>query len=173
MQATQLCPHCGFDLPGDADECPECRVSGPVASLAARQVAGIDLPTRSVHPLGALRPTRERSVRPARRPHVAADLLAYTTLLALLTAAVWLVRLAARAVPFTLPRASIAHDGLDLAVGTLAWATAAGAALSLLAVVIGAGRAITDRVRYQGSGATSPAAPPAEHRAPPARRRRP
>ena len=62
----QLCSRCGFDIPADADVCPEC---GPddraEPSRAARQVAG----PRPAHPLGAPRcphtaPRRERA-RPA------------------------------------------------------------------------------------------------------------
>ena len=50
----ELCRRCGFDIPVGADVCPELRSrarSRP--SLAARQVAGLALPTRSVQPAPA------------------------------------------------------------------------------------------------------------------------
>lgn len=53
----ELCGQCGFDIPADAPECPKC---GPldesVPPLAARQVAGLALPTRSTRRLPGLRP---------------------------------------------------------------------------------------------------------------------
>jgi hypothetical protein len=65
----QLCSRCGFDIPPNATVCPEC---GPdvaaVPSRAARQVAGADLPTRSVWPLPHTSPARDlqpREVTPA------------------------------------------------------------------------------------------------------------
>jgi hypothetical protein len=56
----QLCGRCGFDIPAEAGACPQC---GPPAvgapPLAALQVAGDALPTRSVRPLPGARARRE------------------------------------------------------------------------------------------------------------------
>ena len=61
----ELCGQCGFDIPSDAHECPEC---GPTAErvpvLAARQVAGFALPTRSVRRVPGLHPRREPAAGP-------------------------------------------------------------------------------------------------------------
>jgi hypothetical protein len=56
----QLCRKCGFDIPPDAAVCPECGPEiAPVPSRVARQVAGADLPTRSVRRLPHTAPARE------------------------------------------------------------------------------------------------------------------
>jgi hypothetical protein len=56
----QLCSRCGFDIPADAVVCPQCGPADTAApSLAARQVAGVALPTRSVRELPTTRPRRE------------------------------------------------------------------------------------------------------------------
>lgn len=67
----ELCSRCGFDIPVDARACPSC---GPDAApaRAALQVAGLALPTRSVHRVPQLRPRRERIERPARTTRAAA-----------------------------------------------------------------------------------------------------
>lgn len=65
----QLCTRCGFHIPLGADACPECgpdRQEEP--GLAARQVAGLALPTRSVRRLPQTPPRRDpepRAVEPA------------------------------------------------------------------------------------------------------------
>lgn len=61
----EQCSRCGFHIPADADGCPECRDDlAVVPSLAARQVAGFALPTRSVQRLSSIRPRREVDERP-------------------------------------------------------------------------------------------------------------
>jgi hypothetical protein len=77
-----LCRRCGFDIPAGAPCCPGCGPELPVApSLAARQVAGLALPTRSVRPLPRTPPQRcpePREVPPAVGARAA---FAYTWLL--------------------------------------------------------------------------------------------
>ena len=163
MQATQLCHRCGYDLPGDAHDCPECQDPRPAASRAARQVAGVDPPTRSVHPLTAVRPARESPVgRPLRHPSWARDLSAFTALLGLLSAAGALVSIVAHIDRFSVQLSPIILERLDLAVVVLIGATGAAAAATLLALV---GRAVRvlGRRRHRSM-------PPGGEPAPPGRR---
>ena len=84
MAVIELCRTCGFDIPADADGCPGCeRVADP--SFAALQVAGLALPTRSVHTLPSTRPRRQPDVHPIGPAHAARSALSYTTTLTLLT----------------------------------------------------------------------------------------
>ena len=56
----QLCRRCGFDIPPEATTCPQCEPEvAPAPSRAARQVVGLDLPTRSVRRLPHTPPYRE------------------------------------------------------------------------------------------------------------------
>lgn len=57
-QVIELCGHCGFECTRGPDSCPECGGVEVRPSLAARQVAGLDLPTRSVHRLPHTPPLR-------------------------------------------------------------------------------------------------------------------
>jgi hypothetical protein len=78
----ELCNRCGFDIPVDAGACPQCGPEDTAAPpLAARQVAGVALPTRSVRRLPRTRPRRApepRAVPPAVGARTA---FAYTWLL--------------------------------------------------------------------------------------------
>jgi hypothetical protein len=78
----ELCGRCGFDIPADAHACPECGPDRPSEpSLAARQVAGLALPTRSVRRLPRTRPRRDLQP-PDVTPAVGArTIFAYTWLL--------------------------------------------------------------------------------------------
>lgn len=83
--AIELCRTCGFDIPVDASECPGCTGRSPAAPrLAARQAAGIALPTRSVHRLPTTRP-RKGPARPVGPARAARSALWFTSSLALLT----------------------------------------------------------------------------------------
>ena len=78
-QVIELCRTCGFDIPADADHCPACeRIPAPL-SLAARQVAGMALPTRSVHALPSTRPRRYREPAPIGPARAARSAFSYTT----------------------------------------------------------------------------------------------
>ena len=146
MQATQFCQRCGYDLPGGAEECPDCRGHIVEVTRAARQAAGVDLPTRSVHALPAVSPIREpRAHRPLRRPSGATDLLAFTMLLALLAAAGWLGSAVLHTDRFAMQLASITLDRIDLVVVILAWATLVATALTALALLVRALRVIGRR----------------------------
>ena len=94
-QVIELCRTCGFDIPADTDACPACEPTPP-PTLAARQVAGLALPTRSVHPLTTVAARRERAARPLGRARAARTAFSFTTTLALLTFAAagiaWLVQ---------------------------------------------------------------------------------
>jgi hypothetical protein len=94
----EVCRRCGFDIPSDADVCPECAAHpAPVPSLAALQVAGLALPTRSVRRLAHLRPRRDREPRAVSPAVGARTVFAYTWLLVVvaLVAALlaWVARL--------------------------------------------------------------------------------
>jgi len=57
-QVIELCRHCGFECTRGPASCPECGATDVPPSLAARQVAGLALPTRSVHRLPHTPPLR-------------------------------------------------------------------------------------------------------------------
>ena len=146
MRATQFCQRCGYDLPGGAEECPDCRGHIVEVTRAARQAAGLDLPTRSVHALPAVSPIREpRAPRTPRRPSRTTDLLGFTMLLALLAAAGWLGSVVMHTDRFSMQFASITLDRIDLVVNILAWATLVATALTALALLVRALRVISRR----------------------------
>jgi hypothetical protein len=93
--AIELCRTCGFDIPLDAGECPGCTGRAPTAPpLAARQAAGLALPTRSVHRLPRTRPRKDAVTRPVGPARAARSAFSFTSSLALFTlvaaAATWL-----------------------------------------------------------------------------------
>ena len=146
-QATERCERCGYDLPAGADACPGCgpaRASTP--PLAARQVAGLALPTRSVHELSTVRPVRDRHHRPVRGPSWAPDLLSVTVLLGVVTV---LARLTALVLDDGRALANVSGTlapRADDVVLALVWATLGAAVLTVLAAV---GRAVRVRRRRQ------------------------
>lgn len=94
----ELCRRCGFHIPVDADTCPECLPEREqVPSLAARQVAGLALPTRSVRRLPRTPPRRDPAPRAVTPAVGARTVFAYTWVLvvvALLGALLaWVARL--------------------------------------------------------------------------------
>src|SRR4051794_18777854 len=86
MQTLQRCGQCGFEIGEDGHACrPQPQLS-PEARRAARQVAGLDLPTRGVYGLPHADSMRERPpARPRRRPTWASDFTAFSTVLVLAT----------------------------------------------------------------------------------------
>ena len=124
------CRRCGFDIPTDAPACPSCGPArAPSVSRAARQVAGIDLPTRSEHRLPSIRPRRRRQVTEVGDANVARSAFAYASLFVLLAvlgaAAAWIA--GHESVVLDLPRGTAERIG-DLT------AIASGAALVLTAI---------------------------------------
>ena len=93
-----LCKTCGFDIPVDAADCPSCSPRTVVEPpLAALQVAGLALPTRSVRRLRSSPALRAHPVRPVGRARTARSVFSFTFVLALVTfAAAGLAWLAAR-----------------------------------------------------------------------------
>ena len=147
MQATKPCERCGYDLPMGAAECPDCRGHIVEVTRAARQVAGVDLPTRSVHALPSVDPISEpRTRRPLRHPSGAAELLSITLLLAFLTAAGRVGAVVLNTGRFETRFAAITLDRIDFVVMILAWATLTAAGLTALAFLVRAVR-VTIRKR--------------------------
>jgi hypothetical protein len=97
-QVIEACARCGFAIPTDADACPGC---GPdvrrVAPRAARQAAGLALPTRSVRALPHTRARRQRSTAAPPPADDARSAFGYAVLFVLLTVAAaalaWAVQL--------------------------------------------------------------------------------
>jgi hypothetical protein len=131
----ELCRTCGYEIPGDAPGCTAC---GPpvVPSHAARQVAGLALPTRSTHVLPTTRPAKVRQRRPLGRATVARELVAYTSLLVLLALAAALGAWAARLDRVVLEVPTSLAPTLERAAVGLAAAAAVGAALSAVAALV-------------------------------------
>ncbi len=81
----ELCRTCGFDVPADGHGCPTCAGRAIAApSLAARQVAGMALPTRSVRALSHT-PPRPPAPAPLGRARAARSAFSFTTTCALIT----------------------------------------------------------------------------------------
>jgi len=155
LAVIDLCNTCGFDIPADADGCPGCeRAQAP--SLAARQVAGLALPTRSVHALPATRPRRVHEVPPIGPARAARSALSYTTTLTLLTLAVAGLAWLAGQPRFVLQVPEGAAGLLDDVTIVSATATIAALAISLVAIlgwcVRSAGRLVRRRVTRSGVG---------------------
>lgn len=108
----ELCRRCGFDIPPDADVCPECGPDEvPVPSLAARQVAGLALPTRSVRRLPRTRPRRDPEPAEVTAAVGARTALAYT----------WLLVVVALVGALLARLARLEHYVLTLPDGTAKW----------------------------------------------------
>lgn len=130
----ELCRQCGFDIPADAPTCPGCRPPA-TPTLAARQAAGLALPTRSVHELPATPMRRDRRRRPVGRARTARSAFSFTTAFALLTfAAAGLAWLAGQP-RFVLQVPSGAQALLDQVVVVAATASVATLGLGLLAML--------------------------------------
>ena len=86
MAVIQRCRTCGFDVPSDVERCPGCEAAAP-PSRAAHQVAGLALPTRSVHRLRHVAP-RPEPVPRLGRARAARSAFSFTTALVVVTFAV-------------------------------------------------------------------------------------
>jgi hypothetical protein len=81
---TTVCSRCGFETTDGSTVCPWCVEPDATPSLAARQVAGLALPTRSVHHLPSLPPRRERVARPVGPADGARSAFGFSTIFVLL-----------------------------------------------------------------------------------------
>lgn len=82
-QVIALCRGCGFEIPADAPHCTSCDAADVPPSLAARQVAGLALPTRSVHPLPNTTPRGEPvALSPAGSPDTTRTLISVSSVFA-------------------------------------------------------------------------------------------
>ena len=154
MAVIELCRTCGFDIPADADHCPACeRIPAP-PSLAARQVAGLALRTRSVHTLPTVRPRRDHVVHPIGPARAARSAFSYTSTLVLVTlTAAGLAWLAGQP-SFVLQVPQGIAGLLDDITIVSATASIAALAIGLVALVAwclrSAGRAVRTRVTRVG-----------------------
>ncbi len=133
----ELCRRCGFDIPADADGCPECGPDrDPVPSLAALQVAGIALRTRSVRRLPTTPPRADPQPGPVPPAVGARTVFAYTWVLvgvALVAAALaWVARLDRYVT--TVPAGTI--EWFDDITVTAVLGSVIGLALGLVAMVV-------------------------------------
>jgi hypothetical protein len=171
----ELCRRCGFHVPVGAASCPECGPDGEqVPTLAARQVAGLALPTRSVRRLPRTPPRRDpepRSVEPAVG---ARTVFAYTWILVVVALAGALLAWVARLSRYVsaLPRGTAEwFDELAVlatlgAVIGLVVGLAAMVVWCIRRIAIEATRRRRDRIVVEGEfRATSSAARRATHRA--------
>lgn len=133
-KVIELCRQCGFDIPRDAEHCPWCRAADDPC-LAARQVAGLALRTRSVHPLSAIRSRREDPEPTLGPADSARSVFGYTWLfvvIALVGAALsWTARL--DRFELTLPDGTA--DRIDTLAELAAWASVVGLVVGLVAMV--------------------------------------
>ena len=147
-QVIELCRSCGFEIPEDARACPGCSPAAP-PPRAARQVAGLALPTRSVHPLHAVRPRRERSGRPLGRARAARSAFSFTTALALLTFAAAGLAWLSEQPRFVLSVPAGTSDLLDHIATLAAQASVIGLLVGLAATVLWCMRALAHTVRQR------------------------
>ena len=135
------CRTCGFDIPDGAADCPACPPA-TTPPLVARQVAGMALPTRSVHSLRTVRPRAEAPVRPLGPARTARSAFSITSTLAMLTilaaALTWVVRQPR----FALQVPHGTEDWLDTATFYLAVASVTVMLIGLVALVVWCLRAV-------------------------------
>jgi hypothetical protein len=135
-QVIRPCGRCGFDIPLDAPDCPTCERDA-VPTLPALQVAGVALPTRSLHRLPTTAPRRERSRR--RRlgqANGARSAFGYATLLIALAllgvTSSWVAGLERFAL--TVPAGTV--EGITDATELATWAAVIAAAAGLVAMTV-------------------------------------
>jgi hypothetical protein len=143
MRTLQRCAHCGFEIGEDGHSCRAEPQLSPEARRAARQIAGLDLPTRAVYELPQAGSRREpRPARPGRRPSWASDLIAFATVLALAALVALGLERVARMERFAIQLPGDTAAVLSRAATGLAIAAAVTAGLALVAFVA---RAISRR----------------------------
>ena len=103
-------------------------------SLAARQVAGFALPTRSVHALANVPPRREPDPRPIGKARAARSAFSFTTALALITFAAASLAWVARQPRFVLEVPTGTSDRLDHIAALSATGAVAALLLGLVAM---------------------------------------
>ncbi len=130
----ELCRTCGFDVPADADRCPSCR-RATRPPLAARQVAGLALPTRSVHELPHLRPRKEPDEAPLPPASAARSAFSFTTVLALITLAAGALAWLAAQPRFVLQVPDGTESLLDSITRTAALASVSALIVGMVAMV--------------------------------------
>ena len=163
LAVIELCRTCGFDIPADAGACPGCaRASAPslAPSLAARQVAGLALPTRSVHSLPGTRPRREHDVPAIGPAHAARSALSYTVTLTVLALAVAGLAWLAGQPRFVLQVPEGAAGLLDRITVVAVIASVAALAISLVAML---GWSVRSASRLVRRGVTRSSMPAARH----------
>jgi hypothetical protein len=131
---------CGFDVPADTGRCPSCEVPA-VPSRAAHQLAGVALPTRSVHALPHLRPRAERDNRPVGPARGARSAFSFTTTLVLVTLIAAALTWLASQPRFVLAVPEGTVDVLDDVTTASATAAVAVMIIGLLALVVWSVRA--------------------------------
>jgi hypothetical protein len=142
VAVIELCERCGFDIPSHARACPTCGDEPVVPSRAALQVAGLALPTRSVHRLPATRPGHEpdeATVGPARGARSAFECTSVLVTFAVLGALLgWMARLD-RYVG-SLPSGTA--DRIDAITEAITWASVVGLGIGLLSMAAWAVRRV-------------------------------
>jgi len=134
-QVIELCSRCGFDIPVDAPDCPTCaRDAEP--TWAALQVAGLALPTRSLHRLPTTAPRRARNRRRPGPAHGARSAFGYATLLIALalvgTASDWMTGV--ERFVFAVPSGTV--EWIAEATELATWAAVIAAGVGLIAVAV-------------------------------------
>ena len=132
----ELCRRCGFDIPVDAaDGCPGCAgLAVRPPSLAARQIAGQALPSRSVRPLPATRPRRLHPADDIGPADGARSAFGYATLFLLLTLGAALLGWAARLQRFVPALPDGTAERFDAVAEITTLAALAGLAVGVLAM---------------------------------------
>ncbi len=150
-QVITRCRHCGFDVPVDADRCPWC---APAAEppLAARQVAGLALRTRSVHALPAIAPRREHAPAPVGRADGARGAFGYTVLFLLVALLGLSLGWTARLDRFVLSLPDGTADRIEAVAQLAAWASVIGLAVGLAAMAQWGVRRLTVARAHRGPG---------------------
>jgi hypothetical protein len=140
LTVIERCRTCGFDVPKDVERCPGCEAPA-VPSRAAHQVAGLALPTRSVHPIPHLRARTEPDLRPVAPAHAARSAFSFTTTLVLVTLAAAALTWLASQPRFVLAVPEGTVDVLDDVTTASATAAVAVMLIGLLALVVWSVRA--------------------------------